>query len=82
MNYGRLANEIILQAVKDYRSYRKVLAREPDNALVKGHMEECEEFFLSDWFKVLTNVDGTFILKKIQFDVKNVLNIRIKRNIM
>lgn len=66
MNYGRLANEIILQAVKDYRSYRKVLAREPDNALAKGHMEKCEKFFLSDWFKVLTNVDGTFILEKLK----------------
>lgn len=66
MNYGRLANEIILQAVKDYRSYGKVLAREPDNALAQGHMSQCEKFFLSDWFKVLTNVDGGFILKKLK----------------
>ena len=66
MNYGRLANGIILKAVDDYRSARKTLARDPENALAQRQVSQCEKFFLSDWFKVLTNVDGGFILKKLK----------------
>ena len=64
--YERLANAIILKAVEDYRSYRKVLAREPDNVRVQAQFNQCEEFFLSDWFQVLSDVDGAFILKRLK----------------
>lgn len=64
--YQRLANTIILQAVKDYRSYKKALARRPNSNLAQAKVSKCEKFFLSDWFKVLTNVDGTFVLKRLE----------------
>lgn len=52
--YENLANAIILQAVKDYKSNSK----------------ECERFFRSEWFKVLTNVDPDYIIKLCHSDIK------------
>lgn len=59
-----LTNAIILQAVKDYRS---ALA----GSSVNGHdsksvIAECERFFQSEWFNVLTKVDGMIIIVNIR----------------
>ena len=64
--YNLLANGIILKAVDDYRSARKTLARDPDNVLAQRQVSQCEKFFLSGWFQVLSNVDGSFVLKKLK----------------
>lgn len=64
--YERLANAIILQAVKDYRTARKKLKRYPKNKDAKLMIEDCEKFFRSDWFGVLTSVDGQMLLRKLQ----------------
>ncbi len=53
--YQELANAIILQAFKDYR--KTPLAR------VRG---EVKSFFLSDWFRVLTNVSGQMIYERLE----------------
>ena len=66
MNYWRLANGIILKAVDDYRSARKTLTREPENEMAQRQVSQCEKFFLSDWFTVLSSVDGSFVLKKLK----------------
>ena len=29
-------------------------------------VEDCERFFRSDWFAVLTGIDGQMLLKKLQ----------------
>lgn len=29
-------------------------------------IEDCERFFLSDWFETLTNVNGEIVLNKLQ----------------
>lgn len=59
-----LINAVILQAVKDYRS---ALA----GGSVNGHdsksvIAECERFFQSEWFNVLTKVDGMIIIVNIR----------------
>lgn len=62
--HRRLANAIILQAMTDYRKAlegEKVNGRDP--SIVIG---ECEHFFRSEWFMLLTNVDGNVIIEKIQ----------------
>lgn len=56
----RLANAIILQAVKDYR---KALKGPSLNAAV---IAECERFFRSDWFRMLTKVDGEYLITNIR----------------
>ena len=61
-----LANAIILQAVKDYREARKKHKKRPKNEDAKLMIADCEAFFCSDWFKVLTSVNGPAILKQLK----------------
>lgn len=53
--YENLANAIVLSAVKDYRS-----SRNPDE------LKSIERFFRSDWFSVLTSVDGEFLIRTLR----------------
>lgn len=53
--YEDLANAIILRAVKDYR--RSYNSRE---------LEDIERFFRSDWFGVLTNIDGEMLIRRLR----------------
>lgn len=64
--YEKLANSVILQAVKDYRTARKKLKYHPKNKDAKLMIEDCESFFRSDWFAVLTSLDGEMLLKKLK----------------
>ena len=64
--YENLANAIVLQAVKDWRSAVRTLKKRPRYDPAKQMKNECEEFFRSEWFTVLTNVDGRIILKKLK----------------
>ncbi|MDB2127488.1 hypothetical protein [Enterocloster clostridioformis] len=64
--FESLANAIILQAVKDYRTAGKKLKRNPKNKDAKLMVEDCERFFCSDWFGQLTFVDGKMLLRKLQ----------------
>ena len=64
--YENLANAIVMQAVKDYRMARHKLRKRPKNADAKVMLEDCERFFLSDWFETLTNVNGESVLRKLQ----------------
>ena len=59
-----LCNGIIVQACKDYRSAlagNNVNGRKPQWVI-----EECESFFLSDWFSILTKVDPHYIMREIR----------------
>ena len=64
--YEALANAIILLAVKDWRKAVKTLKKRPWSSEVRQTKEECERFFLSDWFTVLTDADGDYILRKLK----------------
>ena len=54
-NYEKLAQAIILQAVKDYR----------DSC---SYQMRCsiERFFRSEWFMVLTALDGEMLIKRLR----------------
>ncbi len=67
--YESLANGIILQAVKDYRTALKDLKKRPtyDPAIVMKR--DCERFFQSAWFAELTTVDGRMLMRKLQEEV-------------
>ena len=58
-NYEDLANAIIIQAVKDYRRTKSPQVR-----------NEIKRFFKSQWFSMLTNVDGDMLIKKLEREVK------------
>lgn len=58
----RLANAIILQAVDDYR---RLLTSKPTRGFI-GSETEIEQFFTGDFFKVLTKLDGPFLMKRVR----------------
>lgn len=65
-SYENLANAIVLLAVKDYRSARRRQKYHSKNKEAKLIIEDCERFFRSDWFGVLTSVDGKALLRKLK----------------
>ena len=68
--HEKLANAIVLQAVKDFRAARRKLRRKPQNEDAKRMIKDCERFFLSDWFVELTDVDGRAVLRKLYEEEK------------
>ena len=64
--YQALANAIIIRAVRDYRiALRNWNKNKNDDAFLLAKLE-LEEFFLSGWFGMLTDLDGEQLMKKIQ----------------
>ena len=55
----RLCNAVVMQAVKDYMND-------------KNQREECERFFLSQYFMLLSDLDGKVVV--------NALKERIEKN--
>jgi len=53
--YEDLANAIVLQAVKDYRR----------NAS-QNNRTSIEKFFRSEWFRVLTKIDGEGLIQRLR----------------
>ena len=68
-----LGNHIVLQAVNDYRN--SLRGQKVDNyvSIVKM-IEDCEKFFKSDWFGMLTKLDGELLLTQLQEEYKNECN--------
>ncbi len=67
--YENLAIAIVKQAAKDYRDALQALARNRNNTTSKRKKEEVERFFTSDWYSVLTDLDGAFLMRKIREEV-------------
>ena len=65
-NYENLANAIVRQAAKDWAAASKRLKRKPSNEVALVTREECERFFHSGWFELLTGVEGEYLLKKLK----------------
>ena len=68
--YERLANAVILSAVKDYRKALRRLKRRPDS---RGAMDDAlreERFFHSDMFSALTEVDPDYLIRKLQGEAR------------
>lgn len=75
--YYRLANGIVLQAVLDYRKSLKgqqVLR----HISVDEMKKECEDFFTSEWFSILTKIDGKQLIRKLQEEHENESKSRRK----
>ncbi len=68
--YERLANAIVEQAVKDYRDAVKKLKepnlKEKDRFQAEKMKKDCEQFFKGEYIKTLTDVDGKYILEKLE----------------
>ena len=64
--YEKLANGIVLQAVKDYREALQNLRINPSYPDALRTVSEVERFFRSGWFSVLTSVDGVVLMEKLR----------------
>lgn len=69
--YQNLANAVVLQAVDDYR---RALRDKP----CYGHygsseemIRDCEKFFNSNYFQLLTKCDGEYLIYKLKEEYKN-----------
>lgn len=70
--YNKLANAIIIQVAKDYRSALKRLKINSSNRIAMSDAMECERFFRSDWYSTLTDVDGEYLISKLREEVKSI----------
>ena len=70
-NYQNLANAIVLSAVTDYRKALHILSLYPKDKAAKSEKKQIEQFFRSEYYKLLTSVDGEMLISKLNEEVKN-----------
>lgn len=73
-NYQKLANAIILQAVKDFKPAYRRLKRYPNDRIAQDTVREITKFFCSEYFSILTDLDGPALLNRImrEMDEKGI----------
>ena len=76
--YERLANAIVLQAVSDYRVALKKIKAHPKNREAISEALEIEKFFRSGWYSQLTDVDGEYLIRRLQDEIRQSESIRGK----
>ena len=64
--YKELANGIVLRAVLDYKAAMRRLARGKIVLSTMKEIKELEDFFRSDWFKVLSDLDGEEVIQQLR----------------
>ena len=64
--YERLAAAIVVQAVKDYKGALRKEARGKATETTQGMIIRCERFFKSEWFQMLSDLDGVALMEKVR----------------
>ena len=77
--YERLANAIVIQAADDYRIALKKIKAHPKNKEAISEALELERFFRSGWYSQLTSVDGEYLIRRLQEEIRQSKSIRVKR---
>lgn len=67
--YEELANAIIVQAAKDYREALCLLGMNPNDKSAQHDKRSIERFFRSEWFSILTDLNGELLMKKLKEEV-------------
>ena len=68
--YEELGNAIVIQACNDYKkAYKQSLRRSGIVGEADEELAELEEFFRSDWYKQLTEVDGEYLMERLRNEV-------------
>ena len=65
-----LSNAIIIQAAADYRLALKQLRQNPLFQPAIRMSYEVERFFRSDWFSILTRINGIELLARLKTEVE------------
>ena len=64
--YEIVAMKIIVQAVVDYRTALRALSKNNQDQLAKAKMAEIKCFFRSQWFKMLTDLNGESLIERVE----------------
>lgn len=67
--YADLANEIIMQSVRDYRKSLKTLKSDATDKQANKMKRDVERFFKSEWFKSLTSISPELIMERVISEV-------------
>ena len=70
--YERLAYDIILRAVADYRRLAKQKLYGRAERLRQKEIESIERFFMSEWFQALSAIDGKVVLEQLRKEVQDI----------
>ena len=65
--WQNLAEAIVVQATRDYRTALRGLRLNPENI---RKLRELEEFFRSSWFQVLCDLDGVQLIWMLKNEVR------------
>lgn len=69
-SYERLANAIILSAVSEYKAALKRVKRNQGSKIAMDEALQIEKFFRSHWYQQLTSVDGEFLIRRLQDEIR------------
>ena len=64
--YQALANAIIAQAARDYRTALRIQKRHPDSRAALSEIRRLERFFRSNWYSVLTNLNPEYLIAMLR----------------
>lgn len=64
--YENLANAIIESAVRDYKAALIRLKHHPDSESAMRDVKRQEQFFFSGWYECLTNLDASYLIRKLK----------------
>ena len=65
-----LAAAVIYQACEDYRECCRACRRYPDSRQAAAEKRQLEKFFGSRWFRTLSNLNGTCLLRQLKEETK------------
>ncbi len=60
------ANAIVLLGIKDYEHALRRLIRHPESKSAQNEVKRHEAFFYSDWFGVLTDLEPSYLIRKMK----------------
>ena len=63
--YANLAMAICMQGVRDWKRATDRVRKHPENQSARATVEETEAFFCSEWFHMLSGVDGEWLLQEM-----------------
>ena len=64
--YQNLANAIVLQAARDYRSALQRLKKNPWDKEAQKEKKELLGFFHSRWYSCLTDVNPEYLIERLE----------------
>ena len=73
-NYLDLANAIIVQAVNDYRKALVKRELEPESRSAEYEVKSIEQFFYSEYYMMLTDLDPRYLISRIREEVEEDAN--------